>query len=230
MAKHTSYVMTAEAVTEGHPDKLADQISDAVLDSILLQDPEARVACEVFNTTGLVVVGGEISTTTYVDIPSIARRVINGVGYNRAKFGFDGDTCCIMNVIDEQSKDISQGVTSSLEQRMGLSIDRYDNLGAGDIGIMLGYACDETEACIPTPLYLARKLVMRLSEVRRNGVIPYLRPDGKAQVTVRYEDDEPVSIETVVVNAQHDPDIKHEKILEDIIRFVIRPSLPIFYV
>jgi S-adenosylmethionine synthetase len=205
------YLFTSESVTEGHPDKIADQISDAVLDAILAQDPVGRVACETLLTTGLVVVAGEITTSCYVDIPRIARETIKGVGYTRAKFGFDYETCGVIAAIDGQSPDIAMGV---------------DNLGAGDQGLMFGYACTETEELMPLPIMLAHKLVQRLSAVRRSGELPYLRPDGKSQVSVRYVDGRPVSVETVVISTQHSPDVSLEQIRQDIIAKVIAPTVP----
>src|SRR2546426_1589478 len=205
------YLFTSESVTEGHPDKIADQISDAVLDAILRQDPTGRVACETLLTTGLVVVAGEITTSCYVDIPKIARETIKGVGYTRAKFGFDYETCGVITAIDEQSGDIAMGV---------------DKLGAGDQGLMFGYACTETPELMPLPIMLAHKLVMRLSELRKTGGVDYLRPDGKSQVTVRYVDGKPVSVETVVISTQHGPDASLEKIRTDIIEHVVLPTVP----
>ena len=206
------YLFTSESVTEGHPDKIADQISDAVLDGILAQDPTGRVACETLLTTGLVVVAGEITTSCYVDIPRVVRDTIRDVGYTRAKFGFDADTCAVMTVIDKQSPDIAMGV---------------DKLGAGDQGLMFGYACTETPELMPLPIMLAHKLVMRLSEARRSGAMPFLRPDGKSQVTVRYADDKPVAIETVVISIQHSPEIDNDKLREQIAEQVIVPTLPV---
>jgi S-adenosylmethionine synthetase len=205
------YLFTSESVTEGHPDKIADQISDAVLDSILAQDPVGRVACETLLTTGLVVVAGEITTSCYVDIPKIVRETIKNVGYTRAKFGFDYETCGVIAAIDAQSPDIAMGV---------------DNLGAGDQGLMFGYACTETEELMPLPIMLAHKLVQRLADVRKKGELDYLRPDGKSQVSVRYVDQKPVSVDTVVISTQHGPDVPHEKIRADIIERVILPTIP----
>jgi S-adenosylmethionine synthetase len=205
------YLFTSESVTEGHPDKIADQISDAVLDAIIAQDPTARVACESLVTTGLVMVAGEITTSCYADIPRIARDTIREVGYTRAKFGFDHETCAIMTSIDKQSSDIAMGV---------------DNLGAGDQGLMFGYACRETAELMPLPITLAHKLVMRLSEVRKNDQLPYLRPDGKSQVSVRYVDRQPVSVETVVISTQHAPEVTAARIHEDVIEHVIVPTVP----
>ena len=205
------YLFTSESVTEGHPDKIADQISDAVLDSILAQDPVGRVACETLLTTGLVVVAGEITTSCYVDIPKIVRETIKNVGYTRAKFGFDYETCGVIAAIDSQSPDIAMGV---------------DNLGAGDQGLMFGYACTETEELMPLPIMLAHKLVQRLADVRKKGELDYLRPDGKSQVSVRYVDGKPVSVETVVISTQHGPDVPHDKIRADMIERVILPTIP----
>ncbi|OGL28210.1 MAG: methionine adenosyltransferase [Candidatus Rokubacteria bacterium RIFCSPLOWO2_12_FULL_69_21] len=205
------HLFTSESVTEGHPDKIADQISDAVLDAIIAQDPTGRVACECLLTTGLVVVAGEITTSCYVDIPRIARETIKQVGYTRAKYGFDYETCGVITAIDEQSSDIAMGV---------------DALGAGDQGLMFGYACRETPELMPLPIMLAHGLVRRLSEARRTGVLEYLRPDGKSQVTVRYVDDKPRSVETVVVSTQHSPDVTLQQIREDVIQHVILPTIP----
>ena len=205
------YLFTSESVTEGHPDKIADQISDAVLDAIIAQDPTGRVACESLLTTGLVVVAGEITTSCYVDIPRVARETIREVGYTRAKYGFDCETCAVITAIDEQSSDIAMGV---------------DKLGAGDQGLMFGYACTETEELMPLPIMLAHKLCQRLTQVRKSGVLDYLRPDGKSQVTVRYADGKPVSVETVVISTQHGPDAGLSKIREDIIEQVILPTIP----
>ncbi len=205
------YLFTSESVTEGHPDKIADQISDAVLDAIIHQDPTGRVACESLLTTGLVVVAGEITTSCYVDIPRIARDTIREVGYTRAKYGFDYETCGVITAIDEQSSDIAMGV---------------DKLGAGDQGLMFGYACAETPELMPVPIMLAHKLVMRLAERRKSGVLDYLRPDGKSQVTVRYLDGRPHAVETVVISTQHSPDVTTEKIRQDVIEQVIIPTIP----
>ena len=208
---HDEYLFTSESVTEGHPDKIADQISDAVLDAIMEQDPMGRVACECVLTTGLVVVAGEITTSCYVDIPRIARETIKNVGYTRAKYGFDYETCGVIVSIDEQSPDIAMGV---------------DKLGAGDQGLMFGYACTETPELMPAPISLAHALVRRLSQVRRSGELPYLRPDGKSQVSVRYVDGKPARVETVVVSAQHSPEVTLEQLRADIVQHVVVPVIP----
>jgi S-adenosylmethionine synthetase len=219
------WVYTSESVTEGHPDKMADQISDAILDAILKDDPFGRVACETFVTTGLAVVGGEISTSTYVDVPSIVRRVIMDIGYTRAKYGFDGETCGVVVAIQEQSPDIAQGVDHAYEERSG-DTDSLDAQGAGDQGMMVGYAVNETPVLMPMPIYLAHKLAHRLAEVRKAGLVPYLRPDGKTQVTIEYEDNKPVRVGTIVVSAQHQPDIDIETLLTpDVKEHVVDPIL-----
>ena len=205
------YLFTSESVTEGHPDKIADQISDAVLDGILAQDPTGRVACETLLTTGLVVVAGEITTSCYLDIPRVVRDTITNVGYTRAKFGFDAETCAVVTAIDKQSGDIAMGV---------------DKLGAGDQGLMFGYACTETPELMPLPIMLSHKLVMRLSERRRSGAMPFLRPDGKSQVTIRYVDGKPVAVDTVVISTQHADDVGQDQIRQDVIEHVIMPVVP----
>ena len=212
---HDEYIFTSESVTEGHPDKIADQISDAVLDAILAEDPRGRVACESLLTTGLIVVAGEITTTANVDITEVARQTVRDVGYTRAKFGFDYETCGVVVAVHKQSPDIAQGVDQG-----------SDKLGAGDQGLMFGYACTETPELMPAPISLAHGLVRRLSEVRRAGKLPYLRPDGKSQVSVRYVDGKPVRVETVVVSAQHAPEVPHERLREEIIEHVVMPVLP----
>ena len=218
-------LFTSESVTEGHPDKICDQISDRILDEMLKNDPMSRVACETCCTTGLVMVMGEITTSSYVDIQSIVRKTVLDIGYDRAKYGFDGSTCAVINSIHEQSPDIALGVDNSLESKEGIETDEF-NSGAGDQGLMFGYACDETPELMPLPISLAHKMAKKLTEVRKNCSLPYLRPDGKTQVTVEYDDDKPVRIDTVVVSSQHDPDTSLDKIREDIIREVIRPTLP----
>ena len=219
-------LFTSESVTEGHPDKICDQISDAVLDAILAQDDQARVACETTVTTGLVHVMGEITTSCYVDIPKIARDVVRDIGYDRAKFGFDCDTCAVLASIDEQSPDIAMGVDKCLEAKEGEQDDGLDN-GAGDQGMMFGYACDETEELMPLPITLAQKLAMRLTQVRKEGKVDYLRPDGKTQVTVEYdENDKPLRVDAVVVSTQHSPEVELSQIRQDMIDLVIRPIIP----
>ena len=219
-------LFTSESVTEGHPDKICDQISDAVMDAMLAQDPRARVACETTVTTGLVHVMGEITTSCYVDIPKIARDVVRDIGYDRAKFGFDCDTCAVLTSIDEQSPDIAMGVDKCLEAKEGEQDDGLDN-GAGDQGMMFGYACDETEELMPLPITLAQKLAMRLTQVRKEGKVDYLRPDGKTQVTVEYdENDKPLRVDAVVVSTQHSPEVELSQIRQDMIDLVIRPIIP----
>ena len=217
-------LFTSESVTEGHPDKIADQISDAVLDAILAQDPKGRVACETIVTTGQVHIFGEISTQCYVDIAHIARETINNIGYNRAKFGFDGNTCGVLISIDEQSPDIAMGVDKALEAKEGQAAE--EETGAGDQGMMFGYATNETESYMPMPAYLANKLSLQLTKVRKDGILPYLRPDGKTQVTVEYDDGKPVRVDAIVVSSQHAPEVSNEQIRADIIEKVIKPIVP----
>ena len=223
MARH---LFTSESVTEGHPDKICDQISDAVLDAILEKDPSGRVACETAVTTGMVMVMGEISTSCYVDIPKLARQVIADIGYTRAKYGFDGETCSVLTSIDEQSPDIAMGVDKALESKVGQQDADADETGAGDQGMMFGYACDETPELMPLPISLAHKLAKRLTEVRKQELVDYLRPDGKTQVTVEYEDDRPVRIDTIVISTQHGPEVSLEQIRRDLVKLVIDPIVP----
>lgn len=221
------FYFTSESVTEGHPDKVCDQVSDAVLDAILKDDPNARVACECAATTGMVVVMGEITTTTYVEIPDLVRQVVKDIGYTRAKYGFDGDTCGVMVSIHAQSPDIALGVDRALEAKRGeMSDAEIEAIGAGDQGMMIGFACNETPEYMPMSISLAHKMVRRLSQARRERILPYLRPDGKSQVTVQYNHGRPVRLDTLLVSCQHHPDVKHEQIVADIIEHVIRPAVP----
>lgn len=217
-------LFTSESVTEGHPDKIADQISDAVLDAILENDPKGRVACETIVTTGQVHIFGEISTSCYVDIPKIARKTIIDIGYDRAKYGFDGNTCGVLISIDEQSPDIAMGVDKALEAKEGKAAE--EETGAGDQGMMFGYATNETESYMPMPAYLANKLSLQLTKVRKDGTLSYLRPDGKTQVTVEYDDGKPVRVDAIVVSSQHAPEVANEQIRADIIEKVIKPIVP----
>lgn len=241
---HSNYLFTSESVTEGHPDKICDQISDAILDAILAKEIElasqnyiapngypadptqVRCACETMATTGMVMVTGEIRTQAYVDVPAIVRNVIREIGYDRAKYGFDCETCGVINTIHDQSPDIAQGVDESFEAQHGKGVDDpYERTGAGDQGMMFGYACDETSTLMPMPIYLAHRMAERLTEVRKNGEMPYLRPDGKTQVSVRYEDGKPVGVEKIVVSSQHADDVEHEVLRSEIIKNVIAPVL-----
>ncbi len=224
----TQWTFTSESVTEGHPDKMADQISDAVLDAILAKDPMARVACETLITTGLVVVAGEITTSAYIEFPKIVRETINGIGFDNGNTGFDGNTCGVITSIDPQSPDIAQGVDTAYETRTGSAgEDALNSQGAGDQGMMFGYACNETEDLMPLPIWLAHKMAARLAEVRKAGILPYLRPDGKTQVTFDYEGNTPVRLRTVLISTQHQPGIDAETTIKpDLIEHVIRPSLP----
>ena len=216
---------TSESVTEGHPDKICDQISDAVLDALLEQDPDSRVACETVCTTGMIMCMGEISTKGYADISKISRQVVVDIGYDRAKFGFDGYTCSVITTIDEQSCDIAMGVNEALESKEG-DMNDDNSTGAGDQGLMFGYACNETPELMPMPISMAHKLALKLTEVRKDGTLRYLRPDGKTQVTVEYDGDKPVRIETIVVSSQHAPEISLEQIKKDIVEYVIKPIVP----
>ncbi|WP_024832766.1 methionine adenosyltransferase [Ruminiclostridium josui] len=223
----TKRLFTSESVTEGHPDKICDQISDAVLDAIYEKDPQARVACETTVTTGMVMVMGEITTNCYVDIPKVVRNTIREIGYDRAKYGFDCDTCAVITSIDEQSSDIAMGVDKALEAKVGeMSEEQIQAIGAGDQGMMFGFACDETPELMPMPIMLAHKLTLKLSEVRKNGLVKYLRPDGKSQVTIEYDGDKPVRVDTVVISTQHGADVDHDTIEKDIMEHVIIPVIP----
>ncbi len=223
MARH---FFTSESVTEGHPDKVCDQISDAVLDAIIGQDPAAHVACETVTTTGMVMVMGEITTTASVDIPKIVRGVVNDIGYNNASIGFDGNTCAVMTVLDEQSPDIAMGVNEAIEVRGDEEGDQYDRIGAGDQGLMFGFACDETPELMPLPISLSHRLAKELAALRKNGTLSYLRPDGKTQVTVEYDGNRPIRVDTVVVSTQHDPDVTLDTIRADITNKLIKAVVP----
>jgi len=223
----TRHLFTSESVTEGHPDKICDQISDAILDELLKQDPLSRVACETTVTTGLVLVAGEISTNAYVDIPKVVRETIREIGYDRAKYGFDCETCGVLTAIDEQSSDIAMGVDESLENRIGeQGEDEIEAIGAGDQGIMFGFACNETEELMPLPISLAHKLSRKLTEVRKNGTLDFLRPDGKTQVTVEYEGNTPRRVHTILISTQHSEDVETEIIRENLIEKVIKEVIP----
>lgn len=219
------WLFTSESVTEGHPDKICDQISDAILDEMLRHDPDARVACETVVTTGLINIVGEISTNTYVDIPKLVRKTVTDIGYTRAKFGFDAETCGVITSIDEQSRDIAQGVDKALEHREG-SEEEYGLTGAGDQGIMFGFACNETKELMPLPISLAHKLAKKLTDVRKENVVDYLRPDGKTQVTIEYHDNKPVRVDAIVISTQHSPEVEQETIVNDLKKHVIEPIIP----
>ncbi|MDP4126651.1 MAG: methionine adenosyltransferase [Bacillota bacterium] len=220
-------LFTSESVTEGHPDKICDQISDAILDAIYAQDPNARVACETMVTTGLVLVSGEITTSCYVDIPHVVRETIRGVGYTRAKYGFDAETCAVLTSIGEQSADIALGVNRALEAKTGEMTDRdIEAIGAGDQGMMFGYATNESESFMPLPIDLAHRLSRKLSEMRKSDFLSYLRPDGKTQVTVEYEDNKPIRVDTIVISTQHHPDVTQDQIRRDLLQYVVYPTVP----
>lgn len=221
-----NFLFTSESVTEGHPDKMCDQIADAILDEILTHDPQSRVACEVATTTGLVLVMGEITTSCYADIPKITRDTVREIGYTRAKYGFDADTCAVITSINEQSPDIAMGVEHAYEVRKGKHIDELDRIGAGDQGMMFGFAIDETPELMPMPISLAHKLARQLANIRKKGILPYLRPDGKTQVTVEYEDDRPIRVDKIVVSSQHEDSIDMNTLKNDIIEQVINPIIP----
>lgn len=225
MADKFKKFFTSESVTEGHPDKICDQISDAILDALLEKDPDSRVACETVCTTGIIMCMGEISTKAYADISKIARQVVVDIGYDRAKFGFDGYTCSVISTIDEQSSDIAMGVNEALEAKEG-EMNDDNSTGAGDQGLMFGYACNETPELMPMPISMAHKLAMKLTEMRKDGTLRYLRPDGKTQVTVEYDNGKPVRIEAIVVSSQHAPEISLEQIKKDIMEYVIKPVIP----
>ncbi len=220
------YIFSSESVTEGHPDKLADQISDAILDAIMEEDPQGRVAAETLVTTGLVLVAGEITTTCYVDIPQLVREKVMDIGYTRAKFGFDGETCAVLSSIDEQSPDIAQGVDQAYETRDGKKVDEYDLIGAGDQGLMFGFACTETEELMPLPISLAHKLAQRLAAVRKEKILEYLRPDGKTQVSIAYRNGKPSHVDTVVISTQHSDDVSLDQIERDMIEHVVDEICP----
>ncbi len=220
-----NHFFTSESVTEGHPDKVCDQISDAILDAIIVNDPMARVACETSVTTGLVLLMGEITTDCYVDISKLARKVICEIGYDSAEYGFDGKSCAVITAIDEQSPDIAMGVNQALEVKEGIEVDEND-LGAGDQGMMFGYACDETEELMPMPISLSHKLSRKLADVRKSNLLPYLRPDGKTQVTIEYIDGKPARVDTIVLSTQHDPDVALSQIRNDVKNFIIAPVIP----
>ena len=224
--KQKKYLFTSESVTEGHPDKIADQISDAILDEILRQDETARVACEVMVSTGFVLVAGEITTSAIVDYPKVARETVKSIGYDRPELGFDGNTCAVMIALDKQSPDIAQGVDSALECREEGACDPLDRVGAGDSGMMVGFACNETPEMMPLPIFLAHRLSFQLARMRKSRNIPYLRPDGKTQVTVEYKDGQPLRVHTVIISTQHDEDVKHPRIAQDIEERVIRNVIP----